>query len=146
MLSLKGPKGHYGPPSKIALDIVKNVIASKGPLDPRRIWVHSQEVRPTLNEIRRGQLDAIQRAREAKTRIPEGAEQGLSDEGLKAKLTAHPVKTVACVIISLLLISVLITFTAISNSLSFPLLLNKQKLRTFGQRKSSVKTKLQRDF
>ena len=117
-IMLKAPKNQ---PSRIALEIVKNILAKKGPLETKQIWALSQEVQPTPQEL---QLDDLgtQRASEiaqlvapgwvppAKPPAKESPPPGLSRAALKkhrkeqASLAkakkqdnGHPVQSISCV-------------------------------------------------
>lgn len=108
-------------PSRIALDIVRNIIAKKGPLQTKQIWALSQKVQPTPEELQRDNLKALRATEIAQLTSPgwvppekppakEDPPPGLSRAELKKhrkvqkslakakKLdNGHPVKSISCV-------------------------------------------------
>lgn len=115
---LKFPKNQ---PSRIALDIVRNIIAKKGPLHTKQIWALSQKVQPTPEEIQRDSLKPLRAPEIAQLTAPGWVPPakppakakpppGLSKVGLKRHNKAqkdlakaikldngHPVKSISCV-------------------------------------------------
>ncbi|KIM76243.1 hypothetical protein PILCRDRAFT_824478 [Piloderma croceum F 1598] len=53
-LKLKPPKNY---PTKLALDIIKSIIAKKGPIETKQLWALSQKVRPTRAELEQDRLE-----------------------------------------------------------------------------------------
>jgi hypothetical protein len=115
---LKPPKNY---PTKLALDIIKSIIARKGPIETKQLWAISQKVIPTAEELEQDRLER-ERASEIDQLITpgwvppekppqkEGMPPGLSKKGrkkhrqLQAQLAkgkkldnGHPIKSVGCV-------------------------------------------------
>lgn len=53
-IKLKPPKNH---PTKLALDIIKNIIARKGPIETKQLWALSQKVQLTPEELEQDRLE-----------------------------------------------------------------------------------------
>ena len=101
-------------PTKPALDIIRNIIATKGPIETKQLWEISQQVKPTPAEL---EQDSLERKRAAEN--PEFVTPGSvglekfpvlsrveqkKDIKLQARLAkierhdnGHPVQSVWCV-------------------------------------------------
>src|ERR1700727_2110995 len=45
-------------PKKLAFDIIRNIIANKGPIETKDLWALSQEVKPTPAELEQDRLES----------------------------------------------------------------------------------------
>lgn len=111
MLMLKGSKG---PPSKLALDIVKRVLERRGPLETKQIWALTQEIQPSPAELQQnknemaklkstevvGLLGSPTNDENATGTSSALSKKGLGRQSMLAKMkmdNGHPVKSISCV-------------------------------------------------
>lgn len=117
-LRIKPPQNY---PSRLALDIIKSIIAKKGPIETKQLWALSQKVQPTPEELEQDTLEKERTSEISQLATPEyvypekppekeKAPPGLSNSAAKrhrkmqaglAKLkkmdNGHPVKSTSCV-------------------------------------------------
>jgi hypothetical protein len=117
--NLKPPKIY---PTQLALDIIKTIIAKKGPIEGKQLWALSQKVQPTPEEIEQDKLDREHRDSEierletpgwvppakppSKEKYPLGIGRAMKkkhrkEQAMFAKMkkmdNGHPVKSISCV-------------------------------------------------
>jgi hypothetical protein len=114
-------KSHKVIPTRLALDIIKSIVAQKGPISSKQLWALSQKVQPTPEEVAQDRLGSERASEISKFTTPgwvppskppekEKAPPGLSRPALKkhrneqaalAKMkkldNGHPIKSISCV-------------------------------------------------
>jgi hypothetical protein len=120
LISLKRPRKY---PTKLALDIIRDIIEKKGPIENKQLWAVSQQIKPTAEELEHDRLESERESDISQLTVPgwvppdkppvkEKAPPGLSRAAQKrhrkeqAKLAkqkkldnGHPVKSVTCALI-----------------------------------------------